>query len=240
MKYYEFIDTYSAFVLNETLKTRDIIFTVGRVERELALLHYDFSIRIDGEKIKIEFHHFNLLPNLKLALSHIDSLLIDRHGWFPSSMKLVDISGSPNSFPYDEDILHEKQNRLADVEISYEPKFDVAVQVPDTLYHLSVREFQGRVEKMGLVPKSKSKLSRHLDRVYLCSTPEGCMRLLPKMNMYYFGKNVGKVKMDTRWVLYEIDMRGLGVKLYKDPNSDGFYTVDSIPPDRIRVVDREE
>jgi hypothetical protein len=97
--------------------------------------------------------------------------------------------------------------------------------------------------KSGLIPKSKSKLTYHPDRTYVCLHKLGCKALISNMKMFYkslLWKNT-KNKIDYRWVIYEIDTKDLDIKLYLDPNYiGGYYTLDNIPPDKIKIVEYEQ
>jgi hypothetical protein len=241
-----FITTYSEFMLNETLKTHDINLTFNNVNRELSLLRINFNIDINLNKIEITLLGFRFLRDIKSYLDVLNNLLIDRHGWFPSEMEIINISNMKKILPYDEDFLLDMENNLyfQDVKIIYEAKYDRLVSVSNKLYHLSIQEYEKSVLKSGLIPKSKSKLSKHLDRIYLCSDPKDCYNLIPKMN-FIWGMNKfsnKKSKINTKWIIYEIDTNGLDLKLYSDPNytnSTASYTIDNIPISNILVFKKE-
>lgn len=240
-----YITTYSEFMLNETLKTHDINLTFDNVNRELSLLRINFNIRINSNKIEITLLGFRFLRDIKSYLDVLNNLLIDRHGWFPSEMEITNISNMKNILPYDEDMLLSENNTYyQDVKITYEAKYDKLVNKPNKLYHLSIQEYEKSVLERGLIPKSKSKLSKHLDRIYLCSDPKDCYNLIPKMNFIYgmnkFSNN--KVNKNTKWIIYEIDVKELEIKLYQDPNytnSTASYTIDNIPSVNITIYDKE-
>lgn len=242
----DFITTYSEFMLNETLKTHDINLTYDNVNRELSLLRFNFSINTKSNKIEITLFGFRFLRETKTYLDLLNNLLIDRHGWYPSEMEITNISSMKNILPYDEDILLDMKNNLyyQDIKITYEAKYDKLVNVSNKLYHLSIQEYEKSVLKKGLIPKSKSKLSKHLDRIYLCSDPKDCYNLIPKMKFIYgmnkFNRKENKI--NDRWIIYEIDMNGLDIKLYEDPNyrnSTAAWTIENIPVGNIIVLDKE-
>ncbi len=242
-----YITTYSEFMLNETLKTHDINLTFNNVNRELSLLRINFNININLNKIEIILLGFRFLKDIKSYLDLLNNLLIDRHGWFPSEMEITNISNMKNTLPYDEDALLDNKNNTyyQDVKITYEAKYDKLLNIPNKLYHLSIQQYENSVLKNGLIPKSKSKLSKHLDRIYLCSDPKDCYNLIPRMNFLY-GMNKfsnSKNNKNTKWIIYEIDTRNLDIELYQDPNytnSTAAYTSDNINRDNITIFDKEK
>ncbi len=240
MKFYKFITTYSEFVLNETLKTHDIDFTINNISNELSLLRYNFSIiKNANNTFQINLHNFNHIQNIGLSMANLNNLAIDRNGWFPSKMFLINISSATNTLSYDEEYLIENIKYLTEVHITYESKFDIEINIPDVLYHLSIQEFESDIINKGLVPKSKSKLSKHLDRIYVCSDIKNCYNLINRMKLHYTNKSINN-KINDKWIIYKIDTKNLNIKLYKDPNyNDGFYIIQNIDKIFISIIDKE-
>lgn len=89
------------------------------------------------------------------------------------------------------------------------------------------------------MPKSKSKISSHGDRIYVCKDIDDCKDLIPKMSFWFYNKNTN---IDTKWVIYEIDTTGLDLSLYEDPNypGKGFYLLGNVPSENIKVIDSEK
>lgn len=234
---HKFITTYSSFVLNETLKTNDIDITIKNINNELSLLHYDFSLLKEENTIHITLNNVNTTQIFPILISNLDRLVIDRHGWFPSKMVIVNINNMSNILKYDEEYLLKEYRYFKTITIVYEPKYDIEQNLPSKLYHLSVQQFEKDILRIGIIPKSKNKLSKHLDRIYLCDEIKGCYELIDQMKIHYLNK---KPKLNDKWIIYEIDLTGLDIKLYKDPNyKGGYYCVDNIPKDKIEVIDRE-
>ena len=239
---YEFIKKWSDFILNETLKTNDIDIVIKQVESDIRLSGIECNVSKDDTKIELELLNFNDLIELQVMFDYLNSLFIDRNGWFPSKMKLFN-NKSNNTLKYDENYLFNNQKTLNKITITYEPKFDKIVDIPNKLYHLSIQEYTDKILKNGLIPKSKNKKTIHLDRIYLCSNPEDCYHLIPNMKYDYVKrKNINKLnKINTDWIIYEIDTKNIE-KLYKDPNyiDKGYYIVDNINPKDIIIYDKEK
>lgn len=235
------IKTYSDFILNETLKTHDIDLTISNLETNLSLQRYDFEIiNNQNNTFKICLFNFNKIQNFYLCLSNLNSLVIDRHGWFPSKINMINISGMTNLISYDEDFIIKNGKYLNTIEIYYEPKFDIELNIPNFLYHLSIQEYERSILSKGLIPKSKSKLSKHLDRIYLCDRIEDCKSLISRMKLHYYNRPI-ESKINDKWVIYKIDTSDLDIKLYRDPNyENGYYTIDNIPMSKIKISEREK
>jgi len=239
---YNFIKNWSDFILNETLKTNDIDLVIGDIESELRLTGIDCDLIKNINKIELIIYDFYKLDIIEDTFLYLDSLFIDRNGWFPSRMKLVNIHGKENEFKYDEDYLISNHNILTKVIIIYEPKFDKITNIPSKLYHLSIQHYANSILKLGLIPKSKNKKTIQLDRIYFCSDPNDCYKLIPQIQLdYKIRKNRNKLdNVDLKWIIYEISTKNIEI-LYKDPNyiDKGFYIVDNIPPQDIIIYDKE-
>jgi len=231
------VKTYSQFILNETLKSHDIDLTINNINRELSLMKINFNINKQYNKIILTLINSNYILNIKTLLDYMDSLFIDRHGWFPSEMRLKNLSEKSNILAYDEDYIKDNIKYLLEINIIYESKLDILINKPDTLYHLSIQEFEKSILKKGLIPKSKSKLSKHLDRIYLCKKIDDCYKLIPKMKMYY----VSKAMINSKWIIYKINMKNLDIDMYQDPNYlECGYIIDNISKENIKIIEKEK
>lgn len=239
------ISTYSEFILNETLLTHDIDLTIRNVNLELSKLNYNFNITKVNNTINIELLNYCNIFGVGSHIDTLNSLLIDRHGWFPSHMIITNFSSNTKLFPYDENKLKNIDDiqYYESVEIIYESKYDIEINIPDKLYHISIQEFEDNIIKRGIICKSKLKMSNHLDRIYVCSDVQKCYGLIPNMKFIYTNKKLNNKlnKINSKWVLYEIDSTNLDIKLYKDPNYiNGYYITDNIPPNLITIIDKEK
>lgn len=216
------------------------------------LVGLNISFNIDFlekfNKIKLTFNYFNSIPvyNLDNLFDIINTFIINKGGWFPSQMNITNIYGMKNSTRYNIKDLYENHSIYTNIDILYESKFDDEVkEIPEKLYHLSIYEYKDKISKYGLVPKSKDKLTSHLDRIYLCSDIDDCKRLISRMKLYYndeklfnvYNKDKRKYNKNTIPIIFEIDnSKHFIKKLYKDPNYEhGFYTLDNIPPNKLSI-----
>jgi len=240
---YNFIKKWSDFILTETLKTNDIDFVIKHSSSELNLSHIKNDMIKDNNKILLTIYDFNFLHDINAVFDYINSLFIDRNGWFPSKYILYNLSDMKNELIYDEEFLKNNKQKIKKVIITYEAKYDIEDILPDKLYHLSIRHFEKNIIKNGLFPKSKNKQTITLDRIYVCKSAKDCYLLINKMKNEYVYKiytnNLNTI--NYKWVIFEINTSDLNIKIYKDPNyiDNGYYVVDNIQPDNIKIYDKE-
>jgi hypothetical protein len=193
--------------------------------------------------IHFEILFFNKLSEISKAFDAVESYFINMMGWFPSMMKIISLSGMENDIQYNKDYLIKNMSFISKVNIIFESKFDIESNIPDKLYHLSIKEFQKSILKTGISPKSKSKISYHDSRIYVCKSILACKTLIPNMKMIYNQQKWSnpKSKINDTWIIYEIDTKDLDIKLYYDPNYlGGYYTLSNIPPKNIKIIDFEK
>lgn len=215
----------------------------------LDIYGLDISSFLKGEKLHLKIDNFHSISLYKIRdiFDIIDSSVVNRGGWFPSTMKIVKTGGFENKMKYDFFTIINIHNEIQYVEIIYECKYDIFdFNVPDKLYHLSIKEYSKKINKFGLSPRSKSKLSSHVDRIYLCKEYKDCVNLIGDMMMFYSGEkdeNIYKLgkkffSKDITPIIYEIDNSdGFIDKLYKDPNYDnGYYTLENIHKNKLKII----
>jgi len=233
------------------IKTYDSDKALEQTLSVLGLLGFNVNGTSTKDKIKLEIFEFDKIPKnqIEYFMNTIDSYLINIYGWFPSSMKIINVFGMERLLKYEERILLKNQDSISSVVIEYDSKFDQVInQDFEKLYHLSINEYNNKILKKGLYPKSKSKATSHLDRIYVCTNALDCEKLINQMKLSYSHENdfnvynLGKklYKKDTRWIIYEIDNINK-YKLYKDPRYiDGYYTLQNIEPKYIKIYSKEK
>lgn len=98
--------------------------------------------------------------------------------------------------------------------------------VPKLLYHITKKSLVEKINKQGLIPKSKSKKVYHPERVYFAIDFYSATALKKDFEKYY----------NDGMVLLTISTEKLkGVDFYEDPDFSkfGVYTLDNIPPSAI-------
>ena len=169
--------------------------------------------------------------NFDAILWHIINLL----GYFPAH-----ISTPSTNFKYSyEEAIKLMGTKFA---IFFDAKYDQEIsssKFPSVLYHISPSIYEDIILKIGLVPKTKSKMSTHRDRVYLAYTEKATMGLIrnPEFKIDSRGNDI------KNFTIYEVDLKKLkkdyDISLYNDPAYEkaGVYTHENIPPKYLKVID---
>jgi len=233
---------YLDFIKEGLIKTQPANIVLSKVNFLPSNLIYNINYTDFDNLIHFEVIFFNKISEISKTFDAIESYFINMMGWFPSLMKIVSLSGMENTIQYNRDYLIKNMNFISVVDIIFESKFDIETSLPEKLYHLSIDEFKNSIARSGLSPKSKSKISYHDSRIYVCKTIEECKSLIPKMKIIYAQQiwSNPKSKIDDNWIIFEIDTNGLDLKLYKDPNYlGGYYTISNIPSKFLKIVESE-
>lgn len=221
---------------------------------QLFKLNVEGEIIDNGNKIKLIILNFNTIPlnQIENIFDQIFVSVVNNGGWFPSTIELEKLSGLTKRDKYNFNKIIQTHDELESISIYFERKFEKEEEdIPQKLYHLTIKEYSKKIDKFGLIPKSKSKLSSHLDRIYVCKTYQDCIDLIPRMMFYYTGEkdeNIYKLgkklfNKDITPIIYEIDNKDNIInKLYVDVNYDtkGYYTLNNIHPSKIKKVKGDE
>jgi hypothetical protein len=235
--------------INEGLiKTHPGDYSSKYINDLLKKLKFDISVNFENDIIYLSFNNFNKIDKQKIddLFDTLSATMTNMFGWFPSSMLIELDNGLSRYKKYDEDEIKLKYSILSRLTIEYDSKFDDVVNYKGDLFHLSIQDYNNKILKYGLFPKSKSKISSHIDRIYLCKTVQDCVNLIPAMKLHYsdeksvnhFELNNKKWNKNTNWIIYKI--KNKGYKLYKDTRYKfGFYTMENIKPEDISIEIKE-
>jgi hypothetical protein len=122
--------------------------------------------------------------------------------------------------------------------IYFDAKYDQELSqkdIPPLIYHVSPSIHEEKILKIGLVAKSKNKLSAHPERIYLGISEDATMGLLKDSK---FTKGI------SEFTLYEVNHKKLElartIRFFADPiyPNKAFYTYENIPPQYLKVVRR--
>lgn len=233
---------YLEFLKDGLIKTQPADVVLRKVIFLPKNLIYGINHTKSDNLIHFEILFFNKLSEISKTFDAIESYFINMMGWFPSNMKITNLSGMENMIQYNRDYLIKNMAFISKVDIIFESKFDIESNIPDKLYHLSIKEFEKSISKNGISSKSKSKITYHDSRIYVCKNVFDCKSLIPNMKMSYASQKWTnpQSKLDDSWVIYEIDTIGLDLKIYKDPHFiDGYYILSNIPTNKIKIIERE-
>jgi hypothetical protein len=233
---------YLEFIKEGLITTQPADVVLRKVNFLPNNLIYGINHTKSDNLIYFEILFFNKLSEISKTFDAIESYFINMMGWFPSIVNIVGLSGMKNTIQYNKDYLIQNMNFISKINIIFESKFDIESNIPNKLYHLSIKEFEKSILENGLSPKSKSKISYHDSRIYLCKSILGCKSLIPNMEMIYNQQKWSnpKSKIDDRWVIWEIDTKDLDIKLYTDPNYiGGYYVLNNIPKSNIKKIEEQ-
>ena len=182
----------------------------------------DFTIEILKIKEGIQPEYFEkLIP------------LLNNLGWFISYIEIHG-DGIEIKDKYNEKIVKNafQNKKVYSIYLECEAKFDQKVnKIPSFLYHVAPLRSWDKIQKIGLIPKSRSKKAYHPERVYLGKDEKNTSNLAPK---FYQSEGI------KDWVLLKINTNmvpGDYLRLYYDPNFKyGYYTLNNIPPQAIEKV----
>ena len=145
--------------------------------------------------------------------------LINNLGYFIS---LLTING--------EDWIKEYESITKPLAIYIEPKYDLIIEnIPKVLFHTSPIKYTKNILKVGLIPRSKNKLSNHPERIYLTDKIDICKN---------FGDYIIDNGIDKDYSVFVIDTNNLNLTLYRDINmkAHGYYTLQNISPKNIKQI----
>ena len=112
--------------------------------------------------------------------------------------------------------------------------------IPNYLYHITNKKYLDKIKKNGLIPKSKNKIEKYPDRIYITNNIVGAKNIKKDYENKY--KN-------DEWIILKINTKLLNkIKLYLDPtyfmNLEDYnnyeykvcYTYDNIPNESIELI----
>ena len=151
-------------------------------------------------------------------------------GYFPCHIYTED-----NNYgrQYTTDDIEELINKHLPFTVKFEAKYSVGVETnpkTHTLYHATDKIYLDKILRIGLIPKSKSKLTSHPERIYL--TPH-------KEDAYIFAYNPKSNIKDVVIISVDLNNAKNNIRLFIDPNIKpiGYYTYENIPPICLKKIE---
>jgi len=191
-----------------------------------------FDVLLKNEKIQLNFKDNLNVKELNNLLQFINKL-----GWFVSAYLVYDIDMKWKSFDRESFILTNINKKLYSFQV--ESKFDVEFNKYefDYLYHTTPSINDEKISKIGLVPKSRSKISYHPERIYFVKNEQDLDAISNQ-----FHKLDSSVK---EFSYYKVNIKqsiknNSGIRLFNDPNfTDGIYTLSNIDKRFIEFIKKE-
>ena len=150
-------------------------------------------------------------------------------GWFPSTYADLDEGWFVKYHPVK--IFEAYDQSSKGLVIRFEAKYDVKAMTPERLYHATPSIYADKILKIGLVPRSHSKLTTHPERIYLADNQRNLIEvLIPHM---------AERAEYEEWAIFEVRLRGASpvIRLFHDPlYPHGYYTLQNIGPEHLRLL----
>jgi hypothetical protein len=193
---------------------------------------------LGNSSIKFQIFKDELLNVLQLNIEYEGLRLINTientsnvSGYFIAQILVNNIPNKDISF---ESII--KTTSKDDViSILFESKFDkLFTDLPEEIYHVTLKQNLPKIQKSGLIPKFKWKLSFHLDRVYFTLSHDIAKTLIKEFS------EVLQIE-ESKYIILKAKTNGLkNIKFYNDPNAIlydgetiGIYTHENISSDKL-------
>lgn len=187
---------------------------------------------------------FNLNENNVERYEKLNKVMDNLGGWFHAAS----IAGT---------LLTNKLTFLKELHgtvfLQFEPKHDIEVPTPHTLYHLTKPSRLSKIHKIGLTPKSSELYFNYKDRIYFALDKSSLKKFAEQKKQIDLGKIHKKEKEYKSSIQRENDLEQVGkfailtiqpqgTKLYtrffKDPNFfDGYYTKENLHPFAVKDVE---
>jgi hypothetical protein len=210
-----YIEEYDLNLKEGLIKTTNMHKAISILQKKFD---FGFEYIKEANAFAVVFHN---IPEYKLKdfINYANNL-----GWFPSYMKTDNYKGKWNVKAYNTII----------TKVFFEAKFDEELvdKIPEVLYHITPSINTDKILKIGLSPKSRSKVAYHPERVYLGISEDSVQKLSHRMY---------QITGSRKWTILKINtdlIPGGYFRLYKDSNyaNKGFYTQNNIPPTAIEKI----
>ena len=168
---------------------------------------------------------------LNNLLSYINNL-----GYKPGLIINKKINNNKNEQKFTEDILYsftQQRDNLEYIYITLEAKFDIELDKkdwPDKLYHVTRQDVLHKIKKIGITPRTGSKISSHSERVYFAKDVESAKIIHDRFKKDY---------QDQKFVTLEVEPKLVNhLRLFDDPNYKGYgyYGLVNVPPNAIKII----
>jgi hypothetical protein len=220
-KLYEgLICSYDIKTVLNGLKKRN--FKNGDVKVEKTFTGYTVLI-----KLTIETEYKNKINELNKFIENIC-------GWKLSAI----LNSNGKVFKKEDDLLDFSDDF---VWLQYEPKFDIEtnyIDFPNFLYHICPKKNLDKIKKIGLTPRTKSKIFNYDERIYVCNNIEDLLEL---SKMFVKTKDKTSVTDESNFTFYilQLNIKSIlfPIRIFKDPNfKNGYYTLENVQPQYIKPI----
>lgn len=148
------------------------------------------------------------------------------------NQRLIDEDMSLCGF-YPSEVKVDGKRRIVCYEKRHQKSVNDIVQEIGKIYHFTRRKSLQKIMKIGLCPRSDNERFDYPERVYFYLEPLSIRDCKCFVRMLAQGTNE---PLNLDYALLEINVGGLDVNFYYDPNlSNSVYTTENIPPENIKI-----
>lgn len=225
---------YTDQILSEGLiKSVNIQVLKDNLDRWL-LSHIEKSkSQISKNNKKLLLHFFNKISteDVNLLEKYINNL-----GWFISAYLNKKTLPLKWIVYKKEDFLEKINNDFTYFSLQLEAKFDIHVPKEnlESLYHITKSTNIPKILKIGLIPKTASKISTHPERIYFAYDISGVELLRKKFQTAHINEKYTTLRLDIKKMVMD---RNIDIIFREDPNFvGGCYTTSNIPPKYLKII----
>jgi hypothetical protein len=226
------------------MKSKKIIVTEKQGEDIIQYMIKESLITYDYEKIKNflyknypnqirlnisnENDNFKLWVEMDINIAETVLQYLISYGYYP-------FKGKENAIDSITQAKRKNENKVGIPFLkNYDKNYD---DTPNQFYHITPLLSANKIIKNGLSPRSLAKTESHPDRVYLVS--DDSRNELIYMVPMFFQQNKNEFKYKEWYALLKITFpENHKPKIYNDPQSNGYYVIENIPPNYIEIVEK--
>ncbi len=226
-------------MINEYQMIKEFISQTISPEKTVSTLEKRYKINpknlgYNPNKVSITIDNYNN-KNIEEIIKFMDSF-----GWYPASL-----SSQFRNTKFGNITLSSFIEEKTPFTILFEAKYDTEVtNLPSAAYHVVPDLYIKSIERYGLTPRTKSKMSTHPERIYMLINANKddienlCYELFQTLSL----ESQNRIH---KYFILKIDLEKLpNHKFYNDPNfnvgGDGVWTFQNIPPIYIKIVGEVE
>lgn len=222
---YKNIKDFQQAINEGLIQTYNIRTTTHLLSRWYNELTDNFVIEIlNNDTFKITIKSKISTSLFSLLIKDVNSM-----GYFPSLIDLENENKMINRFKYNFDKINNiiMSKNIIQMILICEKKFDDIVEITSPIYHICRKQNVEKILRIGLCPRTKSRISSHPDRIYFCLNVESCIELIKKFKLNDLIKN----QPEQNYEILEVDIpKSEKIIFRKDPNmiENGIYTYENI------------
>jgi hypothetical protein len=209
------------------IKTTPTDQAIKIISKEVSYLK-NVDIFNEGSYIFLEFEPQYLSDTFDFSNIHKVLILANNLGYFVSMFTYINDKGADTTEKYTsssfKNIIINKKPKV--IILQFESKYDSIVDIPRYVYHITSADNINKIKRIGLTPRTQSKLSNHPERIYVSLDEENSSEMYWEVRGFFRNKTGIELVIDTNQ---------LNQPFYDDPNfqDSGVYTYKNIPPQAI-------